>query len=259
MEICVLGSGSSGNCIHVSSGPTHLLIDVGLSLRAVRTRLSSISCLLRELTAVLVTHEHTDHCRGLPALIKVRPDLRLLANENTAAGVELACKQVGAVWDIFETGASFEIGALRVQSFAVPHDAGDPVAYVLDDGAGRLGIATDFGVSTPVVRRHLLNCDVLILEANHDVAMVRDCDRPWSVKQRVLGRQGHLSNEQSAELLGEVLGPRLKAVFPAHLSDACNTPELAAQTFRRVLQSLHRTDITLYPTYRDRPSLRLRV
>lgn len=258
MELCVLGSGSSGNCIYIAAGATRLLIDAGLSLRALRARLKTLACDVADLAAVLVTHEHSDHCLGLPALARANPALRLLANEGTAAGVEQATRNSGALsWDIFETGAAFEIGALRVQSFSVPHDAGDPVACVLDDGVSRLGIVTDLGISTPVVRSHLRDCDALVLETNHDVEMLRQSGRPWSLIQRILGRQGHLSNEQAAELLVEVAGARLRAVFTAHLSADCNTPDLSSYALRRVLREMGRGDVVIEPTYRDRASVRL--
>jgi len=258
LELCVLGSGSSGNCIYIAAGATRMLIDAGLSLRALRARLKTLECDVTDLAAVLVTHEHSDHCLGLPALARAHPALRLLANESTAAGVEQAVRGNGSLsWDIFETGAAFEIGALRVQSFSVPHDAGDPVACVLDDGSSRLGIATDLGIATPVVRRHLRDCDALVLETNHDIEMLRQSGRPWSLIQRILGRQGHLSNEQAAELLAEVAGARLRTVFTAHLSADCNTPDLSAYALRRALREMGRGDVAIEPTFRDRASARL--
>lgn len=253
VEICILSSGSSGNCIYVAAGGQRLLIDVGLRLRTLRARLAPLGFDDALIDAVLMTHEHSDHCIGLPALARARPGIRLLANEGTAGGVEhVARNGFTGTWDIFETGAAFMLGALRVETFSVPHDAGDPVAYVLDDGRHRLGVATDLGVSTPVVASRLRDCDALVLETNHDSEMLRRSGRPWSLIQRIQGRQGHLSNEQAAELLGEVAGPRLKRVFTAHLSDDCNTPELAAHALRTVLQSLQRSDIEIVPTYRDR-------
>ncbi|MDD5705151.1 MAG: MBL fold metallo-hydrolase [Kiritimatiellae bacterium] len=260
MEICVLGSGSSGNCIYVAAGGTRLLVDAGLRLRTLRARLALLNCAPADIDAVLLTHEHVDHCVGLANLSRHCPALRLLANEGTAAGVESVVRQpLGNSWDIFETGTAFEIGALRVESFPVPHDTGDPVAYVLDDGIHRLGVATDFGISTPVVRRHLHDCDALILETNHDVEMLRQSGRPWSLIQRILGHHGHLSNEQAAELLAEVAGPRLKTIFPAHLSADCNTPDLADYALRRVLRELRRDDIIIEPTHRGQASACVRL
>lgn len=258
LEVCVLGSGSSGNCLFVSSGSTRLLIDAGLSLREIRRRLALIGQTPEAITALLVTHEHVDHCRGVPTLARTCGAVRLLANESTARGVELIARTtMTASWDIFQTGAPFEVGDLRIEPFAVPHDAGDPVAYTLSDGRHRLGVVTDLGVVTPVVCRHLQACDALILETNHDVEMVQRSDRPWPLKQRILGRQGHLSNEQGAELLGTVAGSRLQAVFLAHLSAECNTPELAEHAVRQALRSLRRQDVAVHHTFRDRIAHRL--
>ncbi|NLF21734.1 MAG: MBL fold metallo-hydrolase [Lentisphaerae bacterium] len=252
MEICVLNSGSNGNAIFIASGSTGILIDAGLSARVLRARLGRIGRELRDLSAILVTHEHVDHCRGLPGLAKACPAIQLYANESTAAGVEFNVKAPLPVpWSIFETGSGFTVGSLHVQSFAVPHDTGDPVAYVVDDGSRRIGVATDLGTVTPVVERHLRDCDVLVLETNHDVDMLRQSGRPWSLIQRILGRQGHLSNEQAAELVGTVLSGRLRAIFPAHLSEDCNTPECALFALRAILQKKGCAGIALLPTHRD--------
>lgn len=250
----MLNSGSNGNSIYVAAGGTRLLVDAGLALRTLRARLRSLGRAPEEMSALLLTHEHADHCSALGALARSCPALRLLANEETAGGVDLLLRGNGfeATWSIFETGAAFELGGLRVESFSVPHDAGDPVGFVLDDGRRRLGIATDLGMATAVVRRRLRDCDVLILEANHDVEMARQSGRPWSLVSRILGRQGHLSNEQAAELLGEVAGPRLRVVMPAHRSGDCNTPELVMHALRGCLRDLGREDVRIEPTYRDR-------
>lgn len=253
MRVHVLASSSSGNSILVVCGRTRFLIDSGISLRDTRARLATCNCDLAELQAVLLTHEHIDHCGGLGPLSRAH-ELRLFANESTAAGVELAVKGLRATWDVFETGRSFAVGDLQIESFSVSHDAADPVAFVIGDGRWRVGVATDLGVATAVVRRHLMDCDALILEANHDVEMLRLSARPWSLKQRVLGRQGHLSNEQAAALLAEVAGPRLQVVYMAHLSTECNTPALAGSALRRAMHELSRDDVVVRETHPDRPS-----
>ncbi len=253
VRVHVLASSSSGNSILVASGRSRILIDSGISLRETRARLAACGCELAELQAVLLTHEHTDHCAGLGPLSRAQA-VRLFANESTAAGVELAVKGLCATWDVFETGLTFAVGDLQIESFSVSHDAADPVAFVVGDGRHRVGIATDLGVATAVVRRHLMDCDALILEANHDVEMLRLSARPWSLKQRVLGRQGHLSNEQAAALLADVAGPRLQVVYMAHLSSECNTPELAGAALRQALHQLGRDEIVVRETYPDRPA-----
>ena len=258
MELCVLNSGSNGNAIFLAAGGTRILIDAGISLRLLRQRLGLIGLRVEELAAVLVSHEHIDHCRGLPGLSRAHPALQLFANESTAAGVELTARaSLETPWSIFETGADFTVGDLHVQSFSVPHDTGDPVAYVVDDGTHRVGVATDLGTATPVVRRHLRDCDALVIETNHDIDMLKQSGRPWSLVQRILGRQGHLSNEQAAELIEEVMTGRLRAIFPAHLSADCNSPDCAMVALRAMLQRNGCAGIALMPTYRDRISERL--
>lgn len=260
MEICVLNSGSNGNSVYIASGATRVLIDAGLTMCTLRARLAEIGQTFENLSAILVTHEHIDHCRCLATLSRRYPALRFYANEGTSEGVELAAAgRCAAMWNIFETGAAFDIGELHIQSFAVPHDTGDPIGYVVGDGMRRVGVATDLGTATPVVVRHLRDCDALVLEANHDVQMLRQSGRPLSLVQRILGRHGHLSNDQSAELLGEVMTPRLRVVFPAHLSEDCNTPECAAYALRETLRRKGGGHIAIMPTHRDGTSQRLEL
>jgi len=249
VQICVLASGSTGNCVYVGSGGTQLLVDLGLSLRETEARLAEIKRSFAEVAAVLCTHDHTDHCRGLASAARRHP-FRLVANEGTARAVEQATRVPGtARWDIFESGASFAVGAFTVESFGVPHDAADTVGYVLSDGRVRLGVCTDLGMATALIRRRLADCDALILEFNHDVELVRQSDRPWSLKQRILSRIGHLSNEDACDLLAEVASTRLQVVFPAHLSAACNTATLAKRAARAALDRVGRSATRVVMTH----------
>lgn len=255
MEVCVLASGSSGNCIYVAAGGTRLLLDFGLSMREVSRRLGEIGQSLDEIDAVLCTHDHTDHCRGLAVAARRHP-FRLLANGGTAEAVERTVRN-GATpprWEVFESGAAFPVGTLTVESFSVPHDAADTVGYVVSDGRTRLGLCTDLGVATAVVRRRLAGCDALILEFNHDVEMVMQSERPWSLKQRILSRFGHLSNEDAAALLGELASTRLQVVFPAHLSEECNTAGLAERAARQALDRAGCNATRLVMTTRHQPT-----
>ena len=247
MEICVLASGSTGNCIYVAGGETRLLIDAGLSLKATSARLAQLGLAMDAITAVLFTHDHADHCQRADVFHR-RHGLAFYANEGTAAGIDLATKCADITWTIFEAGSSFAIGGLQIEPFSVPHDAADAVGFVISDGKVRLGLATDLGMATTLIRRKLADCDVLILETNHDVEMLKQSGRPWSLIQRILGRQGHLSNEDAAELLASVLGPRLRTIFLAHLSAECNTPALAERAVREVLRRAGRDDIRLVHT-----------
>lgn len=258
MEICVLASGSSGNCIYVAGGGTRLLIDAGLSRKETAIRLAQLGLALDDMAGVLFTHDHADHCVRADVIHR-RHALPFYANEGTAAGIDLVTKRSDLVWKIFETGSPFAIGSLQVEPFSVPHDAADAVGFVISDGRVRLGIATDLGMATTLIRNRLSDCDALILETNHDVEMLRQSGRPWSLIQRILGRQGHLSNEDAAELLSSLLSPRLRVVFLAHLSAKCNTPALAAHAVREVLQRAQREDIRLVHTAADAISERVEI
>lgn len=244
MELCVLASGSGGNCLYVAGGDTRLLIDAGLTLKEMKRRLDQHGLVLDAISAVLFTHDHADHCQAVGALHRRHP-VPFYANEGTAAGIDLGLKGADITWNIFETGSTFRVGSMEIDAFSVPHDAADAVGFTITDGRTRLGVATDLGMVTTVVRNRLADCDALVLESNHDVDMLRQSGRPWSLIQRILGRRGHLSNEDAADLLASVVQPRLKTVILAHLSGDCNRPSLAEQTMRTVLSRAQRPDIRL--------------
>jgi phosphoribosyl 1,2-cyclic phosphodiesterase len=227
------------------------LIDAGLSVRAMTERLNGVGRKLSEISALLFTHDHSDHFKGVDVLCRRHP-IALFANEGTAAGIERTIPALKQTWEIFETSCRFKIGDLTVEPFNVPHDASDPVGFVISDGHRRLGVATDLGGATTLVRHRLADCDALILEFNHDVEMVKYSSRPKSLQQRILGQHGHLCNEEAAELLAEVLSPRLKVILPAHLSEECNTTALAEAAVRRVLKRAHRGDIDVAMTAQER-------
>ena len=257
MQICVLNSGSSGNCVFISSNGTSILIDAGISCLQIRRRLAAIGHSQEELAAVFITHDHIDHCLGLPTLSNHNPGLAIYANYETSRAVERTVSKSmkpGQTfpWANFETGDSFDVGGLSIETFGIQHDAADPVGYVVSDGNAKVGVATDMGVVTEVVKRHLRGCDALVMEVNHDLDMLMESDRGWWLKQRISGRNGHLSNEQASELLSSICTDCLKVVFPAHVSGDCNTPELAIGTVRDTLRSLGREDsVRISPTYRE--------
>jgi len=258
VEICVLASGSAGNCIYVAGGGTRLLIDAGLSLKETSARLAQLGVEMNTIQAVLFTHDHSDHCQRADVFHR-RHKLPFYANEGTALGIEQTTRRTDIAWQIFEAGSPFPIGALQIEPFSVPHDAADAVGFVITDGPVRLGVATDLGTVTTLIRCKLAACDALVLETNHDVEMLRQSGRPWSLIQRILGRQGHLSNADAADLLASVLGPRLRTVFLAHLSAECNTPALARRALREVLQHAGRTDVRLVQTSADENSERVEI
>jgi len=253
LQVCVLASGSSGNCVYVGGETTRLLIDAGVSCKVTLERLQAIGVDPRGIDAVCVTHEHDDHKASL-AVLHRRMGVRLFGNAGTIEALEASTKTAGLAWQTFTTGHPFRIGTLCVEPFRVPHDSYDPVGFVISEGDARVAIATDLGMPTELVRQRLKNCGVIVLEANHDVDMLRDSSRPWSLKQRIGGRQGHLSNLKAGELLCDVASERLHTVFLAHISRDCNRPALAKHTVGEVLRRRGLTHINLCLTYPDRAS-----
>ncbi len=256
MEVCVLASGSKGNCIYVAGGGTALLVDAGLSAREMVARLQAAGIAPESIQAVLFTHDHVDHYRGIEVFRRKFP-VRLFANEGTAAGIEQSCPKLASEWEIFETSSSFEIGGLHVEAFTVPHDAADPVGFVFDDGAARLCLATDLGQATPLIRAKLAQCHAAILESNHDYDMLMQSERPWPLKTRIAGRSGHLSNEDAAALICAALSEQLHTLWLAHLSEECNTPALALNTMRQALRAAGREDVRIEVMSQTRVSARL--
>lgn len=228
-----LASGSKGNCLYYSSGKTKLLIDAGLSGRAICQRLANINVDISDIQAIVVTHDHTDHIQGLRVLA-LKYGIRVFANSETAKGI------VGAIggcpkFTIFSTGETFHFGDVELHPFSVQHDTLDPVAFTLRTGTIKLGVCTDLGFVTSLVVHHLQDCDYAVIEANHNVQMVLDSGRTPVHKQRVLGRMGHLSNEECAQLVHAIYHPRLQHVHLAHLSSECNTHALALETVQQHL------------------------
>lgn len=250
LRVCVLASGSSGNCIYVESATTAILVDAGISARETLRRLAAAGLDPAKLRAVCVSHEHTDHVAGIAQLHK-QLGLALYANGDTARNVRGA---ESLEWNLFSNGCPFAIGDVEILPFPLPHDAYDPVGFVLTRGAARLGIATDLGMPTQLARERLRGCQTLVLEANHDEMLVHSSFRPWSLKQRILGRQGHLSNETAAALLADVAGDTLQQVFLAHLSKECNQLDLALHIVRTHLAAAGLARIRVLPTHPDKPS-----
>jgi phosphoribosyl 1,2-cyclic phosphodiesterase len=237
VQLTILGSGSAGNSAYVEAGEVRILVDAGLSARQIRLRLAAIGRAPEKLDAILITHEHSDHTQGLAALAK---KLRLPVYCNRPTRDEIArALDVPLDFRIFETGKSFEIGDVLVESFSIPHDAQDPVGFLLHTSTAHLGFITDLGHVTKLVVQRARAANVLVLEANHDVKMLQECPhRPWSLKQRILGRHGHLSNEDAAAALEEILTADLRHLYLGHLSRECNRPELALRVVQEKLGAL---------------------
>lgn len=227
----MLASGSSGNCAFVSDGRTRILIDAGLSAKETFARIESIGEKPGDIDAIVVTHEHSDHVCGLGVV------LRKLKNEKKCAVPVYLTKLTAPLIDWngaeppeklveFQAGSRFRIGDIDVSSFTIPHDAVDPVGFTFTGGGGKAGVVTDLGYVTDSIRVHLQDVDVLLLESNHDLDMLKVGPYPWSVKQRVMSRKGHLSNEVAGDFLRDDLSTRATAVVLGHLSEHNNHPEI---------------------------------
>jgi phosphoribosyl 1,2-cyclic phosphodiesterase len=223
MRFASLGSGSRGNAALVASGSTLLMVDCGFSRRETERRMARLGCSPAQLTAILVTHEHGDHIRGVCALARhyalpvwLSPGTQLMLRDEALP--ELCC---------FDVQAGFALGDLEIYPYTVPHDAREPCQFVFTDGKCRFGLLTDTGRITTHIRGSLDGCDALMLECNHDTDMLANGPYSASLKARVGGPLGHLSNAQAAALLGDIDGSRLQHVVAAHLSDKNNRPELA--------------------------------
>jgi phosphoribosyl 1,2-cyclic phosphodiesterase len=223
VRVSILASSSSGNCAFLATDRTRVLIDAGLSKRETFARLAAIGEDPRALDAILITHEHSDHVAGLPALAKA---LKIPVYLTRLAAPRIDWN--GASPDVreFQAGASFVIGDLDVGSFTIPHDAVDPVAFCLSSGGRMVGIATDLGYIPDSIKWHLRATDFLLLESNHDLDMLKVGPYPWSVKQRVMGRMGHLSNDVAARFIQEDLSDRTRTLVLGHLSEHNNYPDL---------------------------------
>jgi len=253
MQLRVFGSGSKGNALAIRSGGTLLLLDCGFSCRELEKRMTACGVCPADVTAVLFTHDHDDHCKGIATFHKRHPLVPLYANGNTADAIA-TLTGVEDGWRIFETGEPFAIGDVSVSAFSIPHDAADTVGYLFSDDTSSLFVATDMGVPTLPVKYALAQATCAVLESNHDPTLLACSDRPVSLKQRISGRCGHLSNQDAADLVREVAPPNLKTLLLAHLSRPCNAPHLALESMREALKDIEREDIALAALDQDEPS-----
>ncbi|MGB8065385.1 MAG: MBL fold metallo-hydrolase [Candidatus Sulfotelmatobacter sp.] len=240
VSVSMLASGSRGNCAIVASASTKILVDAGISCRETFKRMKALGDDPHALSAILITHEHSDHVYGLATLAKkLRIPIfmtgathqawaRAMRDEN---GVRPPLEKL----ERFESGHRFQVGDIAVQPFTIPHDAADPVGFTFRAEGIKVGVATDLGYIPVSVRDHLRGCDVLVMESNHDVEMLRVGPYPWSVKQRVMSRVGHLSNVALADFFTNDYDSNATFVVLAHLSEQNNHPEIARREAERAL------------------------
>ena len=227
MRMVSLASGSGGNAYCVEAAGAVLLIDCGISCRELVKRCRAAYIDPRRIVAVLVTHNHTDHVRGLDTFRKCFPDAPFYANMMTADAVAAATGVDAAGFCLFENGQPFEAGPFEVSAFSIPHDVPDPVGFTVRAEGATYFHATDVGSPLDSVGMHLADADVATLESNHDPVLLSGSARPESLKQRIRGPRGHLSNSDAAGLVRRFASPRLKALALAHISAECNEPHLA--------------------------------
>jgi phosphoribosyl 1,2-cyclic phosphodiesterase len=265
VKFTILGSGSSGNCAYLETAEARILVDAGFSPRQIRARLATIGRTPENLSAILLTHEHSDHISGLLGLAD-KFHIPVYCNRGTQdatlwafktkweskqapalAGLDSTQASKGKIdWHLFNTGGGFDIGDVSVETFSIPHDAQDPVGFLLRTPQGNIGIATDLGHVTKLVLERIRAANVLVLESNHDVKMLQECPRrSWALKQRILGRHGHISNVTAAETVAQIMSAELKQLYLAHLSRECNKPELAEHVMAEQLHHIGATHVQM--------------
>lgn len=279
VQFTILGSGSSGNCAYLEAGETRILVDAGFSPLQIRKRLATIGKTPEKLSAILVTHEHSDHIAGILGIAD-KFHIPVFCNRGTQDGTLWAFKtkwdskkqpafagvegtehlKSKIDWRLFETGQSFEVGDVGIETFSIPHDAQDPVGFILRTASGTIGFATDLGHVTKLVLERIRAANVLVLESNHDVKMLQDCPRrSWALKQRILGRHGHISNVTAAETVAQIISADLKNLYLAHLSRECNKPELAEHVMAEQLHHIGAKHVRLQIAAQDVPCATLVV
>ncbi|GJL78977.1 MAG: MBL fold metallo-hydrolase [Nitrospinaceae bacterium] len=233
MKVCVLSSGSSGNSVYIETEHQKILLDAGLSEKKLSARLASIDRKAGDLDAVFVTHEHSDHVKGVGPLVR-KHNVPLYATEGTYRKIQNRVGRI-PVWNPIRSEEPVAIGEMVVEPYATPHDAEESVAFIIRHGDTKIGHATDLGKVTPFVHKKLQKSTALLVEANHDVDMLNAGPYSWPLKQRIKSDVGHLSNEACGELLAQANHDGLRWVVLMHLSETNNLPEIAALTAKQAL------------------------
>jgi len=251
VQIHILASGSTGNAIFLAMGSTRILIDAGISARRIEQGLAEIGVRAGELDAILLTHEHSDHIKGLEVLSR-KHELPIYTRERTWEAIPFKDKLAGRRWQPIDQ--DFSVGELAVKAFGISHDAADPVGFCFYYQQVKWVVVTDLGIVTPGVERALKEADLAVLESNHDPDLLKNGPYPEFLKKRIAGKQGHLSNFDTAALLCRIARYKRMQVFLAHLSQQNNRPQLAEQTVAGILTQegcCPGEDIVLHRTYPD--------
>ena len=242
-EIRILASGSAGNSILLSSEETTILIDAGLTCKELTRRLAAVGSTPDSISAVIVTHEHQDHARGV-GVISRRHGIPIFMNAATLEGANPFIGEAPTI-RTFATGDVLTVGDLTIRTYPVPHDAADPVGLTIENCSARVGIALDMGYPTRLVKERLRGSNALVLEFNHDPDMLRQCDRPWEIKQRIMSKTGHMSNQAALEFLCDLVHDDLKAVILAHISQEANCGITLRSLVEDRLKEIGRHDIQI--------------
>ncbi|MCD8369180.1 MAG: MBL fold metallo-hydrolase [Clostridiales bacterium] len=265
MRLVSIASGSSGNCTYVGSERTHILVDAGVSNRRIEQGLNEIGLKGSELDGIILTHEHSDHVKGLGVLAR-RHHLRIYGTQETLKEVS-GRKDLGEYPQELLTpilpDVEFRIGDLAIQPFSIDHDAANPVAYRVQNGTRTVAVATDMGHYDSYIIDHLRGLDAVLLESNHDVHMLEVGPYPYYLKQRIMGDHGHLSNESAGRLLNHILHDGLKQILLGHLSRENNYAELARETVRLEIEQgenpYHANEFPVEVAGRDAMSMVIQV
>lgn len=238
MRFCSFASGSSGNCEYIGNGQTNIILDAGISTKRIVKGLEEVNVAPENIDGIIVTHEHSDHIKGL-LIYESKYNIPLYATEETLKAIDRYDKDNRIDTSLFhpvKPDREFIIGSMSVKPFSTSHDARDSVCYTISDGNVKIGMATDLGTYDNYVLSNLKESDLLFIEANYDVAMLQAGKYPFSLKKRILSEYGHLSNDMSAKLILQLLGRKVKHVFLAHLSKENNYPELAYESVKYDLE-----------------------
>jgi len=235
MKFCVLGSGSKGNATYVEAGGVAILIDAGFSGVEIERRLAALGLAVESLAAILVTHEHGDHIRGVQALAR-RYKLPVLVSRATRAAAGAVLAKIDEYWQEISAGQDYEFRGLHIHPFSVSHDVADPLGFVITHAGRTLGYCTDTGITSRLMHHRLSGCHGLILECNHDLEMLKNGGYPPQLQQRIRSKEGHLTNSDAARFLIELIHDGLEHVVLAHISETNNTHELALATVQEHLR-----------------------